>query len=127
MTKTHVAVMGWIEVEVGILGLGCILARFWVTDCSYDKCIPVVLGSHQIKKVYAKARVENIKYWPAPWKDLYEWNAVNKWHGYGCSCHGAMIMKGLVLYSRRGLLAYVYNGVSLSTDVLHALVAGNGS
>ena len=28
------------------------------------------------------------------------------------------------LCSRRGLLAYVYNGVSLSTD---ALVAGNGS
>ena len=85
MTKTHVAVMGWIDVEVGILGLGCILARFWVTHCSYDKCVPVVLGSHQIKKVYAQARVEDIKYWPAPWKDLYEWNAVNKWHGYGCS------------------------------------------
>ena len=85
MTKTHVAVMGWIEVEVGILGLGCILARFWVTDCNYDKCVPVVLGSHQIKKIYAQARIENIKCWPAPWKDLYEWNAVNKWHGYGCA------------------------------------------
>ena len=45
----------------------------------------MVLGSHQIKKIYAQARVENIKYWPAPWKDLYEWNAVNKWHGYGCT------------------------------------------
>ena len=85
MTKTHVAIMGWIEVEVGILGLGCILARFWVTDCNYGKCVPVVLGSHQIKKIYAQARIENIKYWPAPWKDLYEWNAVNKWHGYGCN------------------------------------------
>ena len=29
--------------------------------------------------------------------------------------------------SRRGLLAYVYNGVSLSTHVLNALVAENGS
>ena len=57
MTKTHVAVMGWIEVEVGILGLGCILARFWVTDCSYDRCVPVVLGSHQIKKVMASCIV----------------------------------------------------------------------
>ena len=85
MTKTHVAVMGWIEVDLGLLGLGCILARFWVTDCSYDKCVPVVIGSHQIKKVYAQARVENIKYWTAPWKDLYKWNAVNKWHGYGCN------------------------------------------
>ena len=33
----------------------------------------------------------------------------------------------LVPCSRRGLLAYVYSGVSLSTDVLDALVAGNGS
>ena len=45
----------------------------------------MVLGSHQIKKTYAQARIENIKYWPAPWKDLYEFNAVNKWHGYGCN------------------------------------------
>ena len=37
---------------------------------------------------------------------------------------GQMNNKELVPCSRRGLLAYVYNGVSLSTD---ALVAGNGS
>ena len=40
-------------------------------------------------------------------------------------CRGAMNNKGVWSFScRRGLLAYVYNGVSLSTD---ALVAGNGS
>ena len=41
-------------------------------------------------------------------------------------CHGAMNNKGgcLVLCSRRGLLAYVYSGVSLT---MNALVAGNGS
>ena len=36
-------------------------------------------------------------------------------HGY---CRGAMNNKELVPCSRRGLLAYVYNGVSLSTASL---------
>ena len=41
---------------------------------------------------------------------------------------GAKDNKGsLVLWCRRGLLAYVYNGVSLTMNVLNALVAGNGS
>ena len=35
MTKSLICIMGWVEVEVGILGMGCILARFWVTDCGY--------------------------------------------------------------------------------------------
>ena len=33
----------------------------------------------------------------------------------------------LCLWCRRGLLAYVYNGVSDRMNVLNALVAGNGS
>ena len=81
MVKSLISVLGWIEVELGILGLGCILAIFWVTDCTYDKGVPVVLGSHQIKKVYSQARIKNSNYWPAPWKDLYTWSAVNKWYG----------------------------------------------
>ena len=36
MTKSLICIMGWVEVEVGILGMGCILARFWVTDCGYE-------------------------------------------------------------------------------------------
>ena len=39
-------------------------------------------------------------------------------------CHGAMDNKGLCLWCRRGLLAYVYNGVFVW---MHALVAGSGS
>ena len=35
MVKSLILVLGWIEVELGILGLGCILARFWVTDCNW--------------------------------------------------------------------------------------------
>ena len=81
MTRSLIAVMGWIEVEVGILGMGCILARFWVTDCKYDKGVPVVLGSHQIKKVYADARMDRMDCWPSIWKKLYMWSAVSTWHG----------------------------------------------
>ena len=41
------------------------------------------------------------------------------------NCRGAMIkIECLVFVCRRGLLAYVYNGVSLT---MNALVAGNGS
>ena len=85
MVKSLISILGWIEIELGILGLGYILARFWVTDCTYDKGVRVVLGSHQIKKVYGQARIENINYWPAPWKDLYTWSVVNKWYGDRCS------------------------------------------
>ena len=85
VVKSLISVLGWIEVELGILGLGCILARFWVTDCSYDNGVPVILGSHQTKKVYGQVRIENINYLPAPWKDLYTWSVVNKWYGDRCS------------------------------------------
>ena len=43
---------------------------------------------------------------------------------YHDTCRGAMNKKDLGPLCRRGLLAYVYNSVSLTTS---ALVAGNGS
>ena len=73
--------MGWIKVEVGILGMGCILARFWVTDCKYDKGVPVVLGSCQIKKVYREARRDDFDRWPSLWKDLHLWSTPSNWFG----------------------------------------------
>ena len=81
MTMSLICVMGWIEVEVGILGMGCILARFWVTDCKYDKGVPVVLHSHQIKKVYREARRDDFDRWPSLWKDLYLWSSPSAWYG----------------------------------------------
>ena len=81
MTRSLIAIMGWIEVEVGILGMGCILARFWVADCKYDKGVPVVLGSHQIKKVYREARRDDFDRWPALWKDVYMWSTPSRWFG----------------------------------------------
>ena len=76
--------MGWVEVEVGILGMGCILASFWVTDCKYDKGVPVVLGSHQIKKVYKGARRDNMDIWPSLWRDIYLWSIPSMWYGGRC-------------------------------------------
>ena len=81
MTRSLICIMGWVEVEVGILGMGCILARFWVTDCKYDKGVPVVLGSHQIKKVYREARRDSMDLWPSLWKDIYMWSAPSMWYG----------------------------------------------
>ena len=40
-------------------------------------------------------------------------------------CRGAIDNKGLCLWCRRGLLAYVYSGVSLTMN--NPLVAGSGS
>ena len=68
MTRSIIAIMGWIEVELGLLGMGCILARFWVTDCRYDKGVPVVLGSPMIKEVYKGARRDHYDLWPTVWK-----------------------------------------------------------
>ena len=75
--------MGWIEVELGLLGMGCILARFWVTDCRHDKGVPVVLGSPMIKEVYKDASRDHYDLWPTVWKDLYKWNAHNEWFENG--------------------------------------------
>ena len=84
MTKSLICIMGWVEVEVGILGMGCILARFWVTDCGYDKGAPVVLGSHQIKKVCKGARRDNMDIWPSLWRDIYLWSVPSMWYGGRC-------------------------------------------
>ena len=84
MTRSLICIMEWIEVEVGILGMGCILARFWVTDCKYDKGVPVVLGSHQIKKVYKETRRDSMDIWPSLWKDIYMSSVPSSWFGGRC-------------------------------------------
>ena len=62
----------------------------------------------------------------------YSYRTIDHQQVHHCQCliimcgesRGAMNKKELVPCSRRGLLAYVYNGVSLTAS---ALVAGNGS
>ena len=85
ISKSTLIILGWTEVELGIPGLGCIQARLWVTDCNYSKGVPIVLGSHQIKKIFAQANVENIDLWPLPWKVIYERCAMSRWYSERCS------------------------------------------
>ena len=44
-------VIGWIEIELGVLGLGCFPARLWVTKSMIHKGVPMVIGCHLIKKI----------------------------------------------------------------------------
>ena len=85
ISKSAVFIIGWIEVELGIPGLGCVPSRLWVTECEYDKGVPIVLGSHQIKNIFAQANIDNIDLWPLPWKVMYERCAMSKWYSNKCS------------------------------------------
>ena len=84
LTNSLMAILGWVEVEMGIPGLGCMMTRFWVADTLYNKEVPVVLGSHQIKKVFGQANLERIGCWPQTWKVMYERCAQSKWYSDRC-------------------------------------------
>ena len=84
MMGSAVAILGWVEVELGIPHMGCILAKFWVTECKYDKGVPIVIGSHQAKRVMAQANLERMDCWPPPWKTVYEWCSFGRWYERNC-------------------------------------------
>ena len=56
-------VIGWIEVEMGILGIGCVTARLWVTQSLFNKGVPIVIGGHLIRKILAQANLRKIDCW----------------------------------------------------------------
>ena len=58
MTKSITNVLGWVQVELGIPFMGCVLARLWVTSTMHKQGVPLVLGSHVIKKFFAQANLE---------------------------------------------------------------------
>ena len=63
ITSSFIAILGWVEIELGVLGLGCVQARLWVTDCAYHTNIPIVLGGYLIKKIFAQATLGNFDVW----------------------------------------------------------------
>ena len=85
VSKSIINIKGWVEIELGVLGLTCLTTRLWVTKSLFNKGIPIVLGSHQIKKIFAEANVDRIKFWPQPWKDIYERCARSQWYSDMCS------------------------------------------
>ena len=60
--------------------MGCVLARLWVTSTMHKQCVPLVLGSHIIKKFFTQANLKKIDCWPPPLKFLYERCANGKWY-----------------------------------------------
>ena len=60
--------------------MGCVLVRFWITECQCDRAIPIVLGSHQVKRIFSQANLDRIDFWPKPWKSVYEWCSLSKWY-----------------------------------------------
>ena len=72
-------VIGWIEVEMGILGIGCVTARLWVTQSLFNKGVPIVIGGHLIRKILAQANLRKIDCWQQPWRFIYEGYVEGKW------------------------------------------------
>ena len=98
-TNTRIKVIGWAEVELGILGLGCITARLWVAGSLYNKGVPIVLGSHLIKKILAQANVERMDCWQQPWKLILKdvWKVNGLVEGVMRSCQ-ILILKVLKFF-----------------------------
>ena len=46
MISSAVSILGKVEVELSIPHMGCVLARFWITECMHDRDMPIILGSH---------------------------------------------------------------------------------
>ena len=83
---------------------------------------------------YIRPRVEKVPFATSFWQvQTYISLATHTWRSHKfiampwCLSWGNDKYECLVFVCRRGLLAYVYNGVSLTMIVLNALVAGNGS
>jgi len=85
VTKSIMNIVGWVELELGVPGIGYMTTRLWVAATMFNKAIPVVLGSHQIKKFFAQAEVDKFDCWPQPWKIIYDLGAHNQWYSDRCS------------------------------------------
>ena len=81
LTKSVLNVIGWIELELGILGVGLFTTRLWVVKTMFNKGVPIILGSHQIKKIFLQANVKNMDCWQQPWRFIYEY----LWQKGNCS------------------------------------------
>ena len=71
MTKSIVAILRWVELEIGILGSGLATVRFWVADTMSCKGTPFILGGNQIKKIIKHLDSEEVDQWPQPWRSMH--------------------------------------------------------
>ena len=71
MTKSIVATLGWVELEIGILSLELATVRFWVADTMSCKGTPFILGGNQMKKIFKQLKSQAVDHWPQPWRSMY--------------------------------------------------------
>ena len=83
-TVSVINIIGWVEIELGVLGIGCLTTRLWVTDSLFNKGVSLVLGSHQIKQILAQANLNRMNCWQQPWRHIYEGCAEGKWYSDRC-------------------------------------------
>ena len=83
-TNSVINIVGWVEIELGVLGIGCLTTRLWVTNSLFNKGVPIVLGSHQIKQILAQANLKRMDCWQQPWRYIYEGCAEGKWYSDRC-------------------------------------------
>ena len=66
-TNSVINIVGWVEIELGVFGMGCLTTRLWVTNSLFNKGVPIVLGSHQIKQILAQANINRTNCWQFNW------------------------------------------------------------
>ena len=71
MTKSIVAILGWVKLRIGIASVGVAKLRFWLADTISCKGAPFLLGSSQIKNIFDQVDLVNVNDWPQPWKSMY--------------------------------------------------------
>ena len=83
-TNSVINIVGWVEIEFSVLGIGCLTTRLWVTNSLFNKGVPTVIGSHQIKQILAQANLKRMDCWQQPWRHIYEGCAEGKWYSGRC-------------------------------------------
>ena len=71
MTRSIIAILGWVELQVGVPSLGLATIRLWVADTMSSKGTPFILGSNQITKIFSQVNTEITNSWPQPWRSMH--------------------------------------------------------
>ena len=71
MTKSILALLGWVRLRIGVASLGLANIKLWVADTVSCKGTPFILGSNQIKGIFNQVNSDNVNSWPQPWKSMY--------------------------------------------------------
>ena len=71
MTKSIVAILGWVDLKVGIASLGLANLRFWVADTISCKGTPFIIGTNQIKRIFNQVDTADADNWPQPWRSMH--------------------------------------------------------